>query len=126
MLRFLPSAGERLMRATKYYQIALERLAEHLKVKIVDYPEKKGWVTMDLRHRLSKKAQADEWLASGFTWTGGKKKILAHLVIAATDKDYGWGLTNDEVADLIKLTSVSGNDRGLKGHEWQSLKAVIS
>lgn len=116
------------MKSTRYYQVALERLATHLGVEVTDASETaKGWVTVDLRDRLTETGQTDEWLASGFLWTGGKKLILAQLVIQALGPPtVGWEMTVDEVADVIKLTGVSGRDRGLKAHQWQSLQAVLS
>lgn len=114
------------MRRTKFYQIALTRLAEHLGVEITVHPTKRGWVVCDLSHRMSEKNRGDEWLASGFHWEGGKKLVLALLVMQALGPPpVGWDMTKEEVADVIRLTRVSGRDRGLKGHQWQTLKSVL-
>lgn len=116
------------MRSTQYYQIALERLAEHLGVTVEDAPESgKGAVRIDLRSRVPEKHHDDEWTMNGYVYTGGKKYVLARLVMAALmEPTVGWAMSTDEVAEVIKLTEVNGKDRGLKGHEWNALKSVLS
>ena len=115
------------MKATKYHQVALERLAEFLGVTLTPAEESgKGHVTLDVRSRVPAKDHDDEWTMDGFVHTGSKKYILARLVILALDPPtVGWNMTVEEVYGVMLLLDVP-NDTGLAAHEWQTLRSVTA
>ena len=114
-----------MRRITTSYRVALERLADHLDVTLVPANDVgRGFITLDLRDRLSSANREDEWLAGGFIWTGSRKLILAHLVMHAVGPPtVGWDMEESAVADVMRLIMIT--DRGLKAHEYQSIRRVL-
>lgn len=113
------------MKATKFHQIALTRLAEFLDVELIDAPRSgKGHLTLDLRSRVPEKYRGDTWTMDGFVYTGSKKMILARLVIMAMEPpSVGWAMAPEVIREVMRLRDVE-TDTGLAAHEYQTLKTV--
>ena len=113
------------MKSTKFTQIALDRLCDHLGVVFEPCPDSgKGHVSLSLAHRLPEKYSDDEWTRDGFRYSGSKKYVLTRLIMMAIEEpSVGWDMTRPQVRDVILLRRVE-SDSGLMSHEWGALRSV--
>ena len=92
----------------------MNRLAEHSGVIVV----KKGKLYVLRGRKLNRNGDGKRPLSA--------KRCLARMVTVAQfgKKSGGWGMTRDEIRDVIRLTDIDAH--GTKAHEEQAIREVLS